>query len=128
MSIPKERRGFFQRLSKNLDHVDKKTLLTQLVAESESHQNWLNVFDRLAEGVVIVSPDGQIDFINAAAQKMLKVSVSTEKNFWTQLADQDLRDFFATQLPRLSSEVLQTFRVLHPKERNLKLQIGRAHV
>ncbi len=123
MSLPKERRGFLKRLSENLEHVDKQTLLTRLVAESENQQNWLGLLDRLEEGVILATPEGEIDFLNSSAQRLLGISADAEKPFWKNLLDSDLSSFFGTQFKKLSSEVTQTLRVLNPKERNLKIHI-----
>ena len=106
MSIPKQRQGFFQRLSKNLARVDKETLLTRLVAESASNDSWLGVFDHLEEGVAIVSSEGEIDFLNTAAEKILGLTIDANKPFWAQLLDPDLRGFLENNLPSGVSEGL----------------------
>ena len=62
MSLPKQRSGFLKRLGENLEQVDKQTLLSKLVAESELHQSWLGLLERLDEGVLIVSINGEINF------------------------------------------------------------------
>jgi|GEM_PF-887818 len=123
MSLPKQRTGFLKRLAENLEQVDKQTLLSRLVSESELHQNWLELLDRLDEGVLIVSTDGEINFINSAATRLLGVPSDAEKPFWKHLIDSDLRHFFQNQFKSLSSEVTQTLRVLNPKERDLKIHI-----
>ena len=123
MSIPKQRQGFFQRLSKNLARVDKETLLTRLVAESASNDSWLGVFDHLEEGVAIVSSEGEIDFLNTAAEKILGLTIDANKPFWAQLLDPDLRGFLENNLPQLSSEISQNLRVLNPNEKNIKIHL-----
>ena len=123
MSLPKERRGFFKKLSKNLAHVDKETLLLQLMSESENQAGWLRILEHIDEGILIVNSDGVIKFINSAAEKMLGVSPNSSKPFWFRLEDTDLKDFFTKQFLILSSEVSQTLKVLVPRERNIKVYI-----
>ena len=112
MSLPKERRGFFNKLSKNLAHVDKETLLLQLMSESENQAGWLRILEYLDEGILIVCSAGAIKFSNSAAEKMLGVSPNSNKPFWSNLEDTDLKEFFTNQFLILSSEVSQTLKVL----------------
>ncbi len=123
MSIPKQRHGFFQRLSKNLEHVDKQTLLSQLVAESESQEGWMRVLEALDEGILLVTSDGSIEFMNTAAEKLLDISPQTAKPFWNHLDDSDLRIFFEAHFLALSSDISQGLRILSPAERDLKIHI-----
>ena len=123
MSLPKERRGFFNKLSKNLAHVDKETLLLQLMSESENQAGWLRILEYLDEGILIVCSAGAIKFSNSAAEKMLGVSPNSNKPFWSNLEDTDLKEFFTNQFLILSSEVSQTLKVLVPLERTIKIYI-----
>ncbi len=123
MSIPKQRHGFFRRLSKNLAHVDKETLLSKLVAESESQEGWMRVLETLDEGILLTASDGSIEFINSAAEKLLGISSNTPKPFWNHLDDSDLRVFFQTHFLMLTSEISQSLRILNPAERSLKIHI-----
>lgn len=123
MSRHETKRGFLRRLSKNLENVDKRTLLTHLESESSLNENWGRVFDYLEEGVILVSPQGQIEYINTAAKNFTGIQSETSKVFWEECADPELKDFFSSNFNASQSEITQTFRVLEPLERNLKVSI-----
>lgn len=123
MSPLEDRRGFLRRISKNIQHIDKQTLLTHLTQEAENHENFLTLLHSLEEGVLIVSPQGEVSAANDSAQKMLGLHLRSEKSFWNQLEDTDLQRFFEDHLPRLSAHTVQTFQVLSPREQNLKVHL-----
>ncbi len=123
MSRLEERRGFLRRLSKNLAHVDKDTLLTHLIEESEGAESFASILNLLEEGVLLVSSEGSVDFINSAAQAFLGLEAKPANPFWKEIEDSELRLFFEAQFKNLKSEITQTVRVLSPQERNLKIHI-----
>lgn len=123
MSRLEERRAFLKRLSKNLDHIDKKTLLTHLWDESDGYESLVGLLQLLDEGILIVSDQGEVELMNSSAQKILGLSAKPGQPFWADLEDLDLKSFFEQQLKRVHSDVLQTVRVLSPQERNLKIHI-----
>jgi signal transduction histidine kinase len=123
MSPREDRRGFLKRISKNIQHIDKQTLLDRLLQEAESHDSFLKLLHSLEEGILIVSPDGEIEAINDSAKKMLGITEDAGKPFWLELADQDLKVFFENHLPGLTAQTVQTLRVLNPHEQSLKIHL-----
>lgn len=123
MSRLEERRAFLKRLSKNLEQIDKKTLLTHLLEEADGYEAFVGLLQRLDEGILLVSEQGEVELMNDSARKMLGLKLSPSQPFWDEIEDADLKSFFERQLQPIRSEVVQIVRVLSPQERNFKIHI-----
>ncbi len=125
MPQPKEHRSFLKRILKNVANIDKSTLLKNLTDESDINENWQRIFDRVEEGILICSPDGVADFFNPAAEKLLgmKAATTSSSAFWEELTDTDLKHFFKTHFQSDATETSQTFRILNPREKNIRVHV-----
>lgn len=109
------------RVLGRLDGLDAQSLAV-LVRRLERERDLMEtVLDTLREGVLVLSPDGSIDYANAAAVNLLGVSDEAINRADLRLISPDLA--VALELPPAVKSLTREIEVRYPESRLLRLHL-----
>ena len=120
--MPK-RAPFIHKLLKRLDRLDQKAVRKHLVDLANENALFEEIFDRVEEGILLVSRGGKIRFANRQATLWLDIPEKKDRliSLLEVLQDSELLQFVQQHLKTLKASAVGDFNILHPQE--LKLRV-----
>ncbi|HXV27666.1 MAG TPA: ATP-binding protein [bacterium] len=114
--------AFLEKLIKRLDRIDKDTLQQVVRDLAQENRNYLEVFDYLQEGLLIVSSEGELQTLNRQASDWLgiKIPKSGSMKLYDQLEDPVFSRFLEDHVPGLDEKRVDDFHFLQPLELYLR--------
>ncbi|MBI3317140.1 MAG: GHKL domain-containing protein [Candidatus Omnitrophica bacterium] len=107
---------FVHKLLKRFDKVDQSTLKQCLSSLSEENALYLEILNRLQEGVILADEDGVVRLLNDEAALWLGIQDPAKPmNLLKDLGDSEVADFVREHWRR-SERLTANFKVLSPRE------------
>lgn len=116
---------FIYKLIKHLDRVDRSSLQDYMNDLLQKNALYEAIFREVPDGIVVVSPSGQIHFINQTAAEWLGISPKDAHrvNIIESVGDSALSRFLSQHLDGLTQNVVQDFTLLSPREIAIRIQL-----
>ncbi|HLD50249.1 MAG TPA: ATP-binding protein [bacterium] len=114
---------FIHKLLKRIERLDRDSLKTHLQDLVRENTLYDEILEHLKEGVILVNPQGHIDYANRQASLWLALpSVFGNKDRIQDLVtEREVAQFIAGHLENLKEGAVGDFPVLFPREINLRV-------
>src|SRR3989338_7621745 len=114
---------FIHKLLKRIERLDRDSLKTHLQDLVRENTLYDEILEHLKEGVILVNPEGHIDYANRQASLWLALpSVFGNKDRIQDLVtEREVAQFIAGHLENLKEGAVGDFPVLFPREINLRV-------
>ncbi len=114
---------FIHKLLKRIERLDRDSLQNHLQDMVRENTLYDEIFDHLKEGVVLVNPQGQMDYANRQASLWLALpgAFASKDRIQDLITEREIAKFIASHLENLKEGVVGDFPVLFPREINLRV-------
>lgn len=117
------RAPFFHKLLNRLERVDRESVQKYLAALAHENSVSAEILDHLNEGVVMVTSEGRLLYVNRQAS--LWLGVNQEKSdrdlIGGAIQDRELAQFITSHLKGLKERLVGDVRLLTPREMTLRV-------
>jgi two-component system, sporulation sensor kinase E len=119
-----EKLDFVKRLKSRLPQIEKETLYLKLLEAVQESSQLAEVCQNLEEGIIITDAKGLPVFVNRKADDWLGgIRTAAKQPLWNQTQDPSLAAFLKENLVTSRTRTVHDFRILSPKEMQLRITI-----
>jgi signal transduction histidine kinase len=120
-----KRSSFIEKLLKRLDRIDKESLRNYVVDLGRENELYEEMFNELQEGVLVVTPEGDLLWINQQAALWLGMGEKgpTPFRIFDRLPDTEFARFLQKHLNHLKGKMVEDFHLLTPREMDLRVSL-----
>jgi PAS domain S-box-containing protein len=118
---------FLTRLLKRIEKIDRESLQTYLQSVNRERDVYERIFEAISEGILVVSPEGKIRFMNQSAKSLLGISHSVSmarKSLREVIQDEDFREFMEQHISPHGHIVHHELEILKPRHAFVSVSIA----
>lgn len=114
---------FIHKLLRRIERLDRDALKSNLQDLARENALYEEIFEHLKEGVILADPEGRVLYANRQASLWLLLPAALAKKDRIQdlIQERELARFIAEHLENLSERVVGDFKILSPRETNLRV-------
>ena len=114
---------FIHKLLNRIERLDREALKDHLQEFARENALYDSILEHLNEGVILAGPAGHVRYANRQASLWLALppGIGPKDRLEDLVADRELGRFIEEHLPNLKERVAGDFRILSPREINLRV-------